>query len=174
MFFIIIVLVCIQRVCMNHIKLLIKAGIYHFIDIEFCCKVFMPVLDIKLIYLSSLKMLYFFRICAKLYKIQYYKKPQKNTNLQNVKNSNYLEVYKSEYNRRHIKLEIALQTTFSFSYAKREEKKFWFRKQLQNTSLIIFNHLNHSQLFVTFLKNRKTGYLLHEEVLRKGACHQQK
>ena len=53
-------------------------------------------------------MLYFFRICAKLYKIQYYKKPQKNTNLQNVKNSNYLEVYKSEYNRRHIKLEIAL------------------------------------------------------------------
>ena len=29
---------------MNHIKLLINAGIYHFIDIEFCCKIFMPVL----------------------------------------------------------------------------------------------------------------------------------
>ena len=57
-----------------------------------------------------------------------YKKIQKNTNLQDVKNENYLEVYKSEYNRKSIKLEISLQTTFSFCYAKREEKKFWFRK----------------------------------------------
>ena len=35
---------------MNHIKLLIRHGMYHFADIELCCKVAMTVLDIKLIY----------------------------------------------------------------------------------------------------------------------------